>query len=109
MRIRFPDCVELFFALGNGTGKSPAQPSASAGHSSPPAAQPTSSASHGPLSTNVFALRPGQCFQNPPASQTVLGVTYVTVASCTKPHNAQVFVQFTAKGTSWPWSQMPKV
>jgi len=50
----------------------------------------------------VFALHPGQCFQNPPASQTELGVTYVTVVPCTKPHNAQAFVQFTVKGTSWP-------
>ena len=50
----------------------------------------------------MFALRPGQCFQNPPASQTVLGVTYVTVVSCSTPHNAQAFVQFTLQGTSWP-------
>jgi len=94
--------VGAFFVLGNGSGKSPAQPSASAGHSSPPTAKASSPASHGALSTNVFALRPGQCFQNPPASQTVLGVTYVTVVSCAKPHNAQAFVQFTATGTSWP-------
>ena len=94
--------VGAFFVLGNGSGKSPAQPSASAGHSSPPTAKASSPASHGALSTNVFALRPGQCFQNPPASQTVLGVTYVTVVSCAKPHNAQAFVQFIATGTSWP-------
>jgi Domain of unknown function (DUF4190)/Septum formation len=92
--------IGAFFVFGTGTG--PAQPPASVGHSSSPTAKPSSSASHGPLSTNVFALRPGQCFQNPPASQTVLGVTYVTVVPCTKPHNAQAFVQFTAKGTSWP-------
>jgi hypothetical protein len=92
--------IGAFFVFG--IGKSPAQPAAPTGHSSSPTARPSSSASHGPLSTNVFALRPGQCFQNPPASQTVLGVTYVTVVSCTKPHNAQAFVQFTAKGTSWP-------
>ena len=93
--------IGAFFVLG-GTGKSPAQPSASGGHSSSPTAQPTPSASHGALSTNVFALRPGQCFQNPPASQTVLGVTYVTVVPCTKPHNAQAFVQFSVGGTRWP-------
>ena len=92
--------IGAFFVFGTGTG--PAQPPASVGHSSSPTAKPSSSASHGPLSTNVFALRPAQCFQNPPASQTVLGVTYVTVVPCTKPHNAQAFVQFTAKGTSWP-------
>ena len=99
--------IGAFFVLG-GTGKSPAQPSASGGHSSSPTAQPTPSASHGALSANVFALRPGQCFQNPPASQTVLGVTYVTVVPCTKPHNAQAFVQFTAKGTSWPGTEALK-
>jgi len=91
--------IGAYFALG--LGKSAAPP-ASSGHGSSPAATPSSAASHGSLSTNVFALRPGQCFQNPPASQTVLGVTYVTVVSCTKPHNAQAFVQFTATGTSWP-------
>lgn len=84
-----------------GPGKSPAQP-ATGGPGSSPAPGPGSSASSGSQSTNVFALRPGQCFQNPPASQTVLGVTYVSVVPCSTPHNAQAFVQFTAKGTSYP-------
>jgi hypothetical protein len=83
-------------------GKSPSPPPASSRHSSSPTPGPSTSASSGSLSTNVFSLRPGQCFQNPPASQTVLGVTYVTVVPCGKPHNAQAFVQFTAKGTSYP-------
>jgi len=83
-------------------GKSHTPPAASTGHSSSPTPGPSSTASHGPLSINVFALRPGQCFQNPPASQTVLGVTYVTVLPCTTPHNAQAFVQFAATGTSYP-------
>ena len=77
-------------------------PPASSGHGSSPAQQPGSSAGHGTLSTNVFSLRPGQCFQNPPASQTVLGVTYVTVVPCSAPHNAQAFAQFTATGTGYP-------
>jgi hypothetical protein len=98
--------IGAFFVFGS--GKSPTQPSASGGHSSPPTAQPSASAGHGSLSTNVFALHPGQCFQNPPASQTVLGVTYVTVVPCTKPHNAQAFVQFTVKGTTWPGTQALK-
>ncbi|MBO0816579.1 MAG: DUF4190 domain-containing protein, partial [Actinobacteria bacterium] len=98
--------IGAFFAFS--AGKSPAQPPAAGGHSSSPAANPNASASHGPLSTNVFALRPGQCFQNPPASQTVLGVTYVTVVSCSKPHNAQAFVQFAVKGTSWPGTEALK-
>jgi hypothetical protein len=114
--------IGTFFVLGAGQG--PSQPSASGGpssgpagaHSSPsaghssssggdsssPTAKPRSSASPGSASTNVFALHPSQCFQNPPASQTELGVTYVTVVSCTTPHNAQAFVQFTLKGTTWP-------
>src|SRR5262249_38150779 len=86
--------------------KGPAHPSASGGDSSTsgggsssPTAKPSSSASPGSPSTNVFALHPGQCFQNPPASQTELGVTNVTVVPCTKPHNAQAFVRFTVRGT----------
>ncbi len=116
--------IVTFFVLG--AGKGPAQPSASGGLSSPssghsssagsssggnsssPTANPSSSASPGSLSTNVFALHPGQCFQNPPASQTELGVTYVTVVPCTTPHNAQAFVQFTVKGTSWPGADSVK-
>ena len=94
--------IGAYFVLHGGS-KSPAPPPpASSGHSSSPTARPTTSARPGSLSTNVFALRPGQCFQNPPASQTVLGVTYVTVVPCSKPHNAQVFVQFAATGTSYP-------
>jgi hypothetical protein len=90
------------YFLFHGSSKSPAPPPASSGHSSSPTPGPSTSVSPGPLSTNVFALRPGQCFQNPPAGQTVLGVTYVTVAPCSKPHNAQAFVQFTATGSSYP-------
>jgi hypothetical protein len=93
--------IGAYFVFHGGS-KSPAPPPASSGHSSSPTARPTTSARPGSLSTNVFALRPGQCFQNPPASQTVLGVTYVTVVPCSKPHNAQVFVQFAAVGTSYP-------
>jgi hypothetical protein len=56
----------------------------------------------------VFSLLPGQCFQNPPASQTVLGVTYLTVVPCSTPHNAQAFVRFTATGASYPGVQALK-
>lgn len=83
-------------------GKSPTRPAASTGHSSPPSQAPSPTASPGSLSVNVFALRPGQCFQNPTASQSVLGVSYVTVVPCGTPHNAQAFVQFNATGTSYP-------
>jgi Domain of unknown function (DUF4190)/Septum formation len=92
--------IGAYFLFHGGNSASP--PPASSGHSSSPTPGPSSSASHGPQSTNVFALRPGQCFQNPPASQTVLGITYVTVVSCSTPHNAQAFVQFSATGTSYP-------
>ena len=119
--------IVTFFVLG--AGKGPSQPSASGGpssasggHSSPsgargspsggdsssPTAKPSSSASPGSPSTNVFALQPGQCFQNPSASQTELGFTYVTVVACTKPHNAQAFAQVTVKGTSWPGTDAVK-
>jgi hypothetical protein len=76
---------------------------------SPPSASPTSSTggSGGTGSTskqgaNVFAVRAGDCFQNPPGSQSVLGITYLTVVPCTTPHDAQVFVEFAAVGTSYP-------
>ena len=95
--------IGAYFALHSTSGsKSPSPPPASTGHGSSPTPTPSSVASHAPLSTNVFSLKPGQCFQNPPASQTVLGVTYVTVVTCSTPHNAQAFVQFTATGTSYP-------
>lgn len=73
-------------------------------HHSASGTSPSPSASRGPGTTSVFSLRTGECFQNPPASQTVLGVTYVTVVPCTTPHNAQVFVQFAAAGRSYPGS-----
>jgi hypothetical protein len=92
--------IGAYFVLHGGKSQTP--PAASTGQSSSPTPGPSSTASHGPSSTNVFALKPGQCFQNPPASQTVLGVTYVTVVPCTTPHNAQAFVQFTATGKSYP-------
>ena len=57
--------IGAYFVFHGGSNPSP--PPASTGHSSSPTPGPSSTASHGPLSTNVFALRPGQCFQNPPA------------------------------------------
>jgi Domain of unknown function (DUF4190)/Septum formation len=93
--------IGAYFVL-HGGGSPKQTPPAAAGHSATPTPRPSSSASTGPLSTNVFSLRPGQCFQNPPASQTMLGVTYVTVVPCSTAHNAQVFVQFNAKGKSYP-------
>lgn len=75
----------------------PAPPSPSPAPSSAPVSGYT-----GTQTVNVFALRTGECFQNPPASQTALGVTYVTVVPCTTPHNAQVFVQFSVTGGSYP-------
>ena len=44
----------------------------------------------------------GDCFQNPNGDQTLLGVTYVTAAPCTRPHNAQIFAEFSPTGTSFP-------
>jgi hypothetical protein len=98
---------------------SPANPPASAGSSSsssspggssPPAGQGGGSGGSGgshsgvnhPQAAGVFALSPDECFQNPPANQTVLGITSVTAVPCTTPHNAQVFAEFAATGTSYP-------
>jgi hypothetical protein len=89
-------------------GSSPRQktPVAASSPSASAPASPTPSASPAPgggsQTANVFSLATGECFQNPPSSQTVLGITYVTVTPCTKRHNAQVFVEFPAKGTSYP-------
>jgi hypothetical protein len=87
-------------------GTSPSSPGSS------PSASPTRStgantgtggkSSTNKQGTNVFALRAGDCFQNPRGDQSVLGITYVTVVPCTTPHDAQVFVAFTAAGTSYP-------
>lgn len=94
---------------------SPAQQPASGGTSPAPAGSSPSAGSSGGASggngghsgsghqtANVFALRVGECFQNPTASQTVLGITYLSVVSCTTPHNAQVYVAFAVTGASYP-------
>ena len=101
-----------FFVL-NGISRPPQRPVADTppSSSSAPAASPGSTASgaggatgpgSGPGTTNVFALHTGECFQNPPTNQTILGITYVTVTPCTKAHNAQVFVEFNVTGTAYP-------
>jgi hypothetical protein len=97
--------LAVYLVLGN-SGTPAGQ---SAGGGSHPSASSSSApaspgSSHGRSQTSVFDLRTGQCFQNPPASQAVLGITYVTVVPCTTLHNAQVFVEFPATGTSYPGS-----
>ena len=53
---------------------------------------------------NIFSLKVGDCFQNPPPSQSARGVTTVSVVPCTTAHNAQVFAQFDATDSSYPGS-----
>jgi len=98
-------------SVGSGAGSSPGSssssgpsPSAGQGGSSPAAGGSQSGAVTHPQNANVFALSADECFQNPPTSQAVLGITSVTAVPCTTPHNAQVFAQFaaTATGTSYP-------
>jgi hypothetical protein len=103
--------VSVGYLVLHSPGAPAKQPVSAGTHSPSPASSksPASSPSAGPSrsggqTANVFSLRTGDCFQNPPASQTVLGITYVTVVSCTTPHNAQVFVEFSAAGTSYPGS-----
>lgn len=96
--------VLAFFLVGHSSG-TPNTPSANGGGTpSAPTASPSVSPSGGgsasPGTASVFALRTGQCFQNPPASQSILGITTVAVVPCTTPHNAQVFVEFAATGGS---------
>ena len=91
-------------------GQGPAAVGGSSSSAGPsPSASPTSSTGGNTGSggtskqaANVFALRAGDCFQNPPGGQSVLGITYLTVVPCTTPHDAQVLVEFTAAGTSYP-------
>jgi Domain of unknown function (DUF4190)/Septum formation len=91
-------------------GSSPSSSLSSSPAASPSASHSGSSGSAGSHShsgsttqtANVFVLRTGQCFQNPPSSQSVLGITSVTVVPCTTPHNAQVVAEFPATGTSYP-------
>jgi Domain of unknown function (DUF4190)/Septum formation len=59
---------------------------------------------HSTQQINIYSLKPGDCFQNPPPSQTALGVTDVTAVPCTVAHNAQAFAQFDATNPSYPGS-----
>ena len=101
--------LTVYLVLGN----SGAPAGQSAGGGSHPSASSSSrpaspGSSHRNSQTSVFDLRTGQCFQNPPANQAALGITYVTVVPCTTLHNAQVFVEFPATGSSYPGSSSLK-
>jgi hypothetical protein len=54
---------------------------------------------------DIFSLRVGDCFQNPPPGQAMLGMAQVTAVRCTTPHNAQVFAQFNATDATYPGRQ----
>ncbi len=54
---------------------------------------------------DIFSLRLGDCFQNPPPGQAMLGMAQVTAVRCTTPHNAQVFAQFNATDVTYPGRQ----
>jgi hypothetical protein len=81
---------------------------ASGGLSVKPSSGGSATSATGPIHStqriNIFSLKPGDCFQNPPASQTILGVTDVTAVPCTVAHNAQAFAQFDATNPSYPGS-----
>jgi len=49
-------------------------------------------------STTGFQLRPGQCFDRPPVSQT----SAVTVQDCAKPHDAEAFAVESVTGSTYP-------
>jgi hypothetical protein len=44
----------------------------------------------------AFGLRPGQCINSGP------NALDVTVLSCARPHDAEVFARFSLSGTAWP-------
>ena len=52
-----------------------------------------------PGTTDVSSLRTGDCFQYPGAR---IVITQVTVVPCTQAHNAQVYAEFPAAGSSYP-------
>ncbi|MGE5133118.1 MAG: DUF4190 domain-containing protein [Gemmatimonadota bacterium] len=81
-----------------------AAPGHARGHASASAAATASATGPGP-GTNVFALRVGDCFQNPSGALAQLGVSYVTTVPCSRPHNAQVFAELRAHGTAYPGHQ----
>jgi len=98
--------VALFLVLGSHSGTSAGQSASGGSNPSASASSPSASSGgrHSSAQTSVFDLRTGQCFQNPPANQAVLGITNVTVVPCTTLHNAQVFVEFPATGSAYPGS-----
>lgn len=51
---------------------------------------------------SVLSLRIGDCLQSPSLALLKRGVSAVTAVPCSTPHNAQVFVQFRASGSSYP-------
>jgi len=51
-------------------------------------------------SVDVFSLRVGQCFDNPPGQAP--DVNTVPALPCTRPHNAQVFAEFAVRGDAYP-------
>lgn len=75
-------------ATGPSTRGSASSSSAVSGSSR--AAQP-----HGAGSTSVFALLPGDCFDNPTDQQSIASVASLP---CTRPHDAQVFANFKLTG-----------
>jgi len=88
-------------ASGNPTPSSGLAPSAGPSGSSSSSGSGNGGTSGG-SKTGVFALRTGQCFQNPAASLAILGITSVAAVPCTTPHDAQVFAEFPATGNKYP-------
>jgi hypothetical protein len=51
---------------------------------------------------DVFALRTGDCFQNPTGSEPASELSSITAVACTTPHNAQVISQLPVSGSDYP-------
>ena len=79
--------VAVAFTIGTGT----ARPPASAGRGTTGTGQRA-----------VLSLRTGDCLRSPSLAQPDRNVAKVTAVPCTRPHNAQVFVQFRADGHHYP-------
>ena len=50
-----------------------------------------------PLSTTVFGLRPGQCFDSLPN-----GIAGAHAVPCAQPHDAEIYGAFRVAGHRWP-------
>jgi Domain of unknown function (DUF4190)/Septum formation len=87
--------IVLGAVTGGSNGNNPSSAPASSASHSPATAQAST-----PASVSVLSLPVGTCFDNPPGN--LFSINSVTPIACTKAHNAQVYAQYNARGSSFP-------